>query len=466
VGGFFAKAAHLILFCWPVMKSKSIIFSISFFLVLFLGFISSIVSAATIHDLGFIQDDLLQSGKAAESLEKQNGVEVSSQPGVLKGEAAKSETTGAESSPKQEPEEIQPEWRTSEPVRSAEGKKQGGGAAQGEKEEQEKAEGEVIKEEDMTMDVGSMFTGPGPPTGGDPVEVVAILDKDLYGGNIHNPSIVHYDPGADEIYVVEGGTNPSSTVTIYGADYFPVAALGKGRGITSPTGLDLDEAGNIYFALSSCENGKSCLKVLNPAFFLVTEVYFSDIKGVPDTFQPGAIAVSKKYIFLAGYFTKGVLVLDRDYNFVRWLVPIMIRGKNDEVGDDINGRGTHFVDDVVVDENDRVYILSMEAGRIFVLDRFWNFRFSFGEKGGSSAKLSQARSLAVDVARQVIYVCDYMRHAVNLYNYVDGKYLFEIGGLGFSPGWFRHPLSVTVDGRSNLIVADYFNNRVQVLFVP
>jgi len=448
------------------MKSKSIIFSNFLFLILSLCFISSIVSAGTIHDLGFIQDDLLQSGKAAESPEKQNGGEVSSQPGVLNGEAAKSETTGTESSHKQEPEKIKSEWHASEPVKPAAEEKKEGKAAEGEKEEQPEAEGKTKEKENLLMDVGSMFTGPGQPTGVDPVEVVAILDKDINGNNLGGCSIVDYDPVADEIYVISSSSNPSSTVTIFGSDYFPVASLGKGRGISSPTGLDLDEEGNIYFIMNACRNDKPCMKVLNPAFFPVAEVYFSGIDGVPDSFTPSSIAVSNDYIYLTGRVVGGVLVLDRDYNFKRWLVPVYKKGRQQKVGDDISIPGALDVNDVVVDKNGRIYIVSLSAGRIFVLDREWNLLFAFGEKGGASGKLSQPRSLAVDVGRQVIYVVDYMRHSVNLYDYADGKYLFEIGGLGFSPGWFRYPTHVAVDGRGNLVVADLFNHRVQVLYVP
>ena len=91
--------------------------------------------------------------------------------------------------------------------------------------------------------------------------------------------------------------------------------------------------------------------------------------------------------------------------------------------------------------------------------------FAFGEKGGAPGRLSQPQSLAVDHTRNVIYVVDYMRHSVLLYRY-DGEYLFEVGGMGFGPGWFNFPIHIDVDWSSNLIVSDFFNHRVQVLDVP
>ena len=124
------------------------------------------------------------------------------------------------------------------------------------------------------------------------------------------------------------------------------------------------------------------------------------------------------------------------------------------------------VNDVVVDSNGRVYLLCPDKGRVFVLDSKWDLLFVFGEKGGASGKLSRPNSLTVDETREVIYVVDYMRHSILLYDYAAGDYLFEIGGLGMSPGWFRNPTHVAVDGFGNLIVADYFNHRVQILLVP
>lgn len=124
------------------------------------------------------------------------------------------------------------------------------------------------------------------------------------------------------------------------------------------------------------------------------------------------------------------------------------------------------VNDVVVDRNGRIYILCPDEGKVIVLDEAHRVLFSFGAKGGSTGKLSRPRSLAVDAGREIIYVVDYMRHAIVVYNYENGKYLFELGGMGFEPGWFNYPTNVEVDRRGNLIVADYFNHRVQVLYVP
>jgi DNA-binding beta-propeller fold protein YncE len=323
-------------------------------------------------------------------------------------------------------------------------------------------------EEELETATRSRFEKLGQPAGLYPVRKVAVLDKDLFGDNYRYPSKIHYDPIMDEIYVIGGGPgrHPSSRILIYDPDYYPVTGLGEGRGVNTPRGLDLDDAGNIYIVDNRCREMGPCLYVLNPAFFQEDEVLFSDIEGVPEKFMPSSVAINEQYIFVTGEFTKGVMVLDRNFSFVRWLVPMTIGGTREEIGDDVTHPKAQIVNDVEIDQNGRIYLLCPDQGRVFVLDSQMKFLFAFGRKGGSTGKLSRPRSVAVDTVRQVIYVADYMRHTILLYTYAEGKHLFEVGGLGLDPGWFRNPTHVEVDGQSNLIVADFFNHRVQVLLVP
>ena len=58
-----------------------------------------------------------------------------------------------------------------------------------------------------------------------------------------------------------------------------------------------------------------------------------------------------------------------------------------------------------------------------------------------------------------------MRHTISVYKYENGQYLFEIGGKGWGPGWFQYPQYVYVDQQQRLLVADTFNQRIQILKV-
>jgi hypothetical protein len=76
--------------------------------------------------------------------------------------------------------------------------------------------------------------------------------------------------------------------------------------------------------------------------------------------------------------------------------------------------------------------------------------------------MSQPRALVVDEEQQLVYVADYMRHTILVYN-LDGEYLFELGGRGAAPGWYNFPTAMTMNKDRQFIVADQFNGRVQVL---
>jgi DNA-binding beta-propeller fold protein YncE len=333
--------------------------------------------------------------------------------------------------------------------------------------------GESIEEIAPVGEDTRVFEQLGQPTGLYPVRVVKVITKNNFGGKLPFPARLEYDPIMDEIYLtVGGGTHPSSRIIVYGPDYYPVASLGVGREVLNPRGLITDAEGNIYIAQALSkdkEEGQETpprIMVLNAAFFKVRDIFFDDIPGLTgEGFFPVNLAISQNELYITGNKTNGILVLDTEGTFKRWLVPMKVGGIREDVGNDPNHPNAHRVSDVVVDSNGRIYIVCDPESRIFVLSPEEKFLFAFGMKGGSTGKLSRPKSIAVDVVRQALYVVDYMRHSVNIYNY-NGKFLFEIGGLGDRPGWFQYPSHVAVDRRSNLIVADYFNHRVQILQVP
>jgi DNA-binding beta-propeller fold protein YncE len=320
---------------------------------------------------------------------------------------------------------------------------------------------------------GAQFEELGQPAGLGPVKVLNIFDRDIYGKKMSFPKSVVYDAYRDEIYVVKGGSDIDTVVTIYDNSYYPLVAFGAGRGVVNATDLAVDPAGNIYVAMGGgLDNSKSVIapmiRVLSPALFTEREIRLDKITGLQRTFRPNHIALGadQDTIYVTSEERKrGILVLDKEGNFRRWLFPLKTRAGLEDVGNDPGSTDKIDVEDVTVDTRGRIYILTSRHGRVYVLDRDENFLFAFGKLGGTTGKMSVPRSITVDARRKALFIVDYMRHNVNVHDWDTGNFLFEIGGMGGSPGWFYHPIHIDVDRRGNVIVADFFNNRVQVLEV-
>jgi DNA-binding beta-propeller fold protein YncE len=271
------------------------------------------------------------------------------------------------------------------------------------------------------------------------------LTQDEDGNRLVSPTGVLAEPVMKEIYVLSMGR-----VYIFADDFYQLYAFGKGRGVENPLSLAVDPEGYVYIAQAPTEEIPDYrVSVFNPSFRWERDIVVKGFEG-DDSFTPNRLAVDGKgRIYVAGLNFPGVPVMDREGRILEVI-------QAEEAGEKVP------LDDVAVDgSNGRVYLLSTSKSRIFVFDENWELLFKFGQKGGSSTKLS--RPMAVDVDRRTgrAYVLDYMRHTVLAYDNT-GKYAFEFGGLGWSPGWLQYPIDLTVDSSGRIIIADTFNNRVEV----
>lgn len=69
--------------------------------------------------------------------------------------------------------------------------------------------------------------------------------------------------------------------------------------------------------------------------------------------------------------------------------------------------------------------------------------------------------VAVDNAKQILYVTCNTNHKVMLYSF-NGKYLGAWGHRGNNPGEFRYPATITVSRDGLIYVVDVLNSRVQI----
>lgn len=271
------------------------------------------------------------------------------------------------------------------------------------------------------------------------------ITEDEEGNKLLFPHFVFEEPVRNEIYVVDGGAG----VIIYTSDFFPVFTLTRSDGIEIPQGLTVDREGNLYLAQPATkDNPRHRISVFNACLKWERDIYFEGFEGA-ESFSPNRLAVDEKgNIYVAGNYVPGVLMLNNEGGFMESIAP-------EESGRNVN------VNYVTIDRLGRLLIVSEGEGRVYVYDENRKFLFKFGEKGGSTGKLSRPQAVAADNRTGRMYVVDYMRHTISAYD-EKGKYLYEFGGLGWGEGWFQYPKDIAVDREGRIFVADTFNNRVQV----
>jgi DNA-binding beta-propeller fold protein YncE len=274
------------------------------------------------------------------------------------------------------------------------------------------------------------------------------ISEDEEGAKISFSSFVFAEPVTKEIYVIDG----KGRIIIYTSDFFPIFTLSKSNGVESPQGLTVDPDGNLYIAQSAIrENPRSRISVFNACLKWERDIYTEGFEGA-ESFIPYRLAFDRKgNLYVASSYFPGVLILNKQGQLLE-IFSIEDEGKKVKVNN------------VTVDETGRIYIVSEEEGHIYVYDENRRFLFRFGDKGGSSGKLSRPMAVAVDNRNGRMFVVDYMRHTVTVYS-KDGQYLSEFGGLGWGEGWFQYPRDISIDMKGRILVADTFNNRIEVFQV-
>ncbi len=282
------------------------------------------------------------------------------------------------------------------------------------------------------------------------VRFIGSIEEGVEGKKIRYPSSLGVDPASGEIYIVDSGNN---RIVVCDSFFYPVYVLGKSRGILSPNCLVWTGQGDLLIAQSPHGTPrKASISVYSVTFRNRANILFEGFSGA-DKFMPIRLAEDKKnQLYVAGQDRNGIVILDPKGKYLRELVP------EDEIA---GTKKPVRIADMDIADNGNIFLLSPEAGRVFVYSAEGEFLYKFGEKGGSSGKLSQPQGLAIDEQRRRLYIVDYMRHSVSAYS-MEGEFLFEFGGRGWGPGWFQYPTDVVVDSKQRVYVSDKFNHRVQV----
>ena len=271
------------------------------------------------------------------------------------------------------------------------------------------------------------------------------ITSDEDDGRLFPPTYVYEDPLKEEIYVVD----TKQRILAFTSDLFPLYTLNRKNLIYAPLGLTIGSDGSLYVAqAASKENPRNRITVLDPCLQHDREIY---LEGMNDaaSFKPYRLAADRKgNLYVTSEHFPGVLVLDSNDRIIDIMSP------------EENGHKAKM-DNLTIDKDGKIYLLSQVEGRIYVYDSDRRFLFKFGERGGSTGKLSRPKAVAVDNRNGRMYVVDYMRHTITTYDN-KGAFIFEFGGLGFGQGWFQYPVDIFIDRAGRIFVADFFNARVEV----
>jgi len=86
---------------------------------------------------------------------------------------------------------------------------------------------------------------------------------------------------------------------------------------------------------------------------------------------------------------------------------------------------------------------------------------NIGSRGAGNGQFNTPWGIAFDGAGHII-VSEYEGHRVQVLRYSDGAHVCTLGSQGSGNGQFNHPRGIAVDGEGNIAVFDSGNSRVQV----
>lgn len=115
--------------------------------------------------------------------------------------------------------------------------------------------------------------------------------------------------------------------------------------------------------------------------------------------------------------------------------------------------------DVDLDKEDNVYVSESKRGKVFEFSRddkpVRNFE-------STDPELKVPAGIGVDRKLNRLYVVYARSHKIAVFDLVSGAQLQIMGGRGQREGEFNFPTDVAVDSKSNIIVTDTMNGRIQI----
>ena len=106
---------------------------------------------------------------------------------------------------------------------------------------------------------------------------------------------------------------------------------------------------------------------------------------------------------------------------------------------------------------DEVYVVDVGGHNIQVFDLEGTYRRAFGEEGVGSGEFNRPWNIYFHMNE--LYVAAYANNRIDVYD-PDGTFKRSFGHLGTGEGEMEGPTALTIDGRGNIVIADFYNHRV------
>ena len=114
---------------------------------------------------------------------------------------------------------------------------------------------------------------------------------------------------------------------------------------------------------------------------------------------------------------------------------------------------------IAVDPEGNIFIADYNTGFVKKYDKSYKWLLTFSEYG--SEKGQNIKSEFMDIRDGKLYMPEAGNHRVDVFD-MNGKFLFDFGGLGTEPGKMNNPESAKFNSEGKLYVADLKNDRVQI----
>lgn len=173
---------------------------------------------------------------------------------------------------------------------------------------------------------------------------------------------------------------------------------------------------------------------------------------------PGGVAVAPDgHLFVADFYNQRVQQLQPDGTFVRqW-------GTTGQTGHAVGQ--FYYPTDVTLDRTGNIYMADGYGNRIQVFDgdgnflRKWGGPLARGIYGPFNGWITTVTAVAFDEDGNLL-VADFYNDRVQKFA-PDGTFLTSFGETGEGAGQFGHAIAVAVAADGTVFVADFLNNRIQ-----